>query len=233
MPLHDLPRSTGRVVLPGVAACLVLAVPGAAWAHGVSGGADSVGGFLSLGFRHMLLGWDHLLFIGGVLLLASELERGIKLLSVFALGHSITLITATVAGWWVPPVVVDTVIAASLACIGVVGLFGRPERWRAFGIMVLLFGLVHGLGLAARLQEPGLAEHLSIARLLAFNVGVELAQLFGGAAALLVGLAVHAAVQRRFTWPTIWTTAHAALVVVGLVASTVLATTAGPAEPPA
>jgi hydrogenase/urease accessory protein HupE len=229
VPLRDASRWTGRVILPGAAACFVLAVPGAAWAHGVSGGADSVGGFLSLGFRHMLLGWDHLLFIAGVLLLASELERGVKLLSVFALGHSVTLITATLAGWWVPPVAVDIVIAGSVAYVGVVGWFGRPERWRAFGIMVLLFGLVHGLGLAARLQEPSLADHLSVARMLAFNVGVELAQLFGAAAAVLVGLAVHAAVQRRFGWSTIWKTAHAALVVVGLVASTVLATAGGAA----
>jgi hypothetical protein len=64
------------------------------------------------------------------------------------------LITAILSGWWIEPVVVDVVIAASLAYVGVVGLFGRPERWRAFGIMVLLFGLVHGLGLAARAASP-------------------------------------------------------------------------------
>jgi len=126
-------------------------------------------------------------------------------------------------------VAVDIVIAGSVAYVGVVGPAGRPERWRAFGIMVLLFGLVHGLGLAARLQEPSLADHLSVARMLAFNVGVEVAQLFGGAAAVLVGLAIHAAVQRRFGWSTIWKTAYAALVVVGLVASTVLATAGGAA----
>jgi hypothetical protein len=66
---------------------------------------------------------------------------------------------------------VDVVIASSLAYVGVVGWFGPPAGWRWFGIGVLAFGLVHGLGLAARLQRPGLAEHLTVGRLLAFNVG--------------------------------------------------------------
>jgi hypothetical protein len=74
-------RRTATVALVTV---VVLAVPSPAWAHGVSGTADNASTFRGLGFRHMLLGWDHLLFIGGVLLVAHGLETAMKLLTVFA-----------------------------------------------------------------------------------------------------------------------------------------------------
>jgi hypothetical protein len=68
-------------VVAGVVAATVLAVPGAAWAHGVGGSSDTVGGFVWLGTKHMLAGWDHLLFVGGILLLAGEIRRAAKPLS--------------------------------------------------------------------------------------------------------------------------------------------------------
>jgi hydrogenase/urease accessory protein HupE len=215
------------VVAVTAALALILALPDAAHAHGVSGTADSAGAFLNLGFRHMLLGWDHLLFIGGILLLAANAERAMKLLSVFALGHSTTLIAATVAGWQVNPVLVDIVIALSLAFVGLVGWLGPPSRWRLFGAGVLLFGLVHGLGLATRLQEPALAEHVTVWRVVAFNVGVEIAQLFGTGMALLAGLAAWHYLRRVLSWPATWRLAHAALITIGLVTGAVLAGSAG------
>ena len=144
-------------------------------AHGVSGVGDSFSAFVRSGFLHMIAGWDHLLFIGGILLMAREAHRAMILLSIFAVGHSATLMTATAAGWQINPGWVDTVIALSLAAIGLVGWLGPPARWRLFGAGVLLLGLVHGLGLASRLQEPALAAHLTPARVIAFNIGVEIA----------------------------------------------------------
>jgi hydrogenase/urease accessory protein HupE len=146
-------------------------------AHGVeASGQESVLGFVGLGFAHMLTGWDHLLFIAGVVVLAWRPRRAAGLLSLFALGHSVTLIAATTAGWRFDATIVDIVIADSVAFVGLVGLLGRPVRFRWFGAAVLAFGLVHGLGLATRFQALPIAPGGTITRLLAFNLGVELAQ---------------------------------------------------------
>ncbi|WP_309235798.1 HupE/UreJ family protein [Amycolatopsis sp. SID8362] len=143
--------------------------PPAASAHGISGSAADKNTleFIPLGIEHMLLGWDHLLFIAGIVLLAGELRRAAKLISVFVLGHSTTLIAGTLAGWRVDATVVDIVIALSLVFVGVVG-------W--FGLGVFAFGLVHGLGLSTRLQDLGLPEDGLFGRVIAFNVGVEIGQ---------------------------------------------------------
>jgi hydrogenase/urease accessory protein HupE len=147
------------------------------WAHGVvATGQESLVGFVGLGFTHMLTGWDHLLFIAGVTLLAGAPRRAVNLLSLFALGHSITLIAASLAGWRLDAGLVDIVIADSVAFVGVVGLFGRPRRYRWFGAAVLAFGLLHGLGLATRFAALDVPPEGIPGRLVAFNVGVELAQ---------------------------------------------------------
>ena len=211
------------VAIVTTTAVLLLATPNAAWAHGVSGGADSVGGFLGLGFRHMLLGWDHMLFIAGVvLLLAPEVERAMMTLSLFALGHSATLLTATLAGWRFDPVLVDMIVAMSLTFVGAVGWLGPPSRWRLFGIGVLAFGLAHGLGLATRLQTPALEGHLTVWRVLAFNVGVEMAQLFGAGIALLLGLSVWPLLEGRLSWAVTVRLAYTGLIVVGFGASVLI-----------
>src|SRR5215213_564504 len=164
------------VLVTAPAAALLVAAPSAAFAHGVGGTSETAYGFIWLGVQHMLLGWDHLLFVGGVALLAGTWRRAAKLISVFAIGHSITLFTATVAGWHVNPVLVDIAVALSLVFVGVVGLIGRPTDWTWFTAVVLAFGLVHGLGLATRLQALGLPPDGTISRVLAFNLGVEIGQ---------------------------------------------------------
>jgi hypothetical protein len=85
-------------------------------------------------------------------LLAGELHRAAKLISIFVVGHSITLIVGTLAAWQVNPAVVDIVIAASVVFVGVVGWIGRSQRWGWFSAAIFAFGLVHGLGLSTRLQ---------------------------------------------------------------------------------
>ncbi|WP_433375806.1 HupE/UreJ family protein [Actinoplanes sp. CA-142083] len=158
------------------AAALGAAAP--AQAHGVRAkGDESVLDFLGLGFTHMLTGWDHLLFIAAVVLLAWHPRRAAGLLSLFALGHSATLIAATLAGWRLSPALVDLIIAVSVGFVGVVGVKGRPRSFRWFGAAVLAFGLVHGLGLATRFQALSIPPGGLLSRLLAFNLGVELGQI--------------------------------------------------------
>ena len=123
----------------------------------------------------MLLGWDQMLSIAGVVLLAGELARAAKLISLFVQGHSLTLLVATLSGWRVDATLVDVVIALSVVYVGVQGLRGRPFFFfffffspppppfffpRAGGPSARScssFGLVHGLGLSTRLQDLGLA----------------------------------------------------------------------------
>lgn len=158
---------------------LILATaPGIADAHGI-GSSDPnrpVAEYLWLGFKHLIVGWDHLLFILGIVLLAGELWRATKLISIFVLGHSLTLMLATTQEWTVSPTFVDIVIALSLVMVAAVAHRGRPADWRPFGAALLVIGLVHGLGLGTRLLELGVSDDDLTWRILAFNVGVELGQ---------------------------------------------------------
>lgn len=169
-----------------VAALLVLlAVPATAAAHGLVGDFNPnrpAVDYLWLGAKHMLMGWDHLLFIAGVVLFASTMRSAAKLVSIFVLGHSITLMAATLAGWQIDPEFVDAIIALSLVYVGIQGILGKPANLRLTAAIVFAFGLVHGLGLSTRLQALGLPDDGLVWRVLLFNVGVELGQL----AALLV-----------------------------------------------
>jgi len=161
-------------------------------AHSLNAGTDrSVLGFLSLGVEHMLLGWDHLLFIAGVLILARGARRAAKLITAFVLGHSATLIVATLAGWRVDAGLVDVVIVFSVVFVGLLALLGGTTRWNALTVVVLGFGLVHGLGLATRLRGLGLPEDGLLWRVIAFNVGNEIGQL----TAIIAMLAVAAALS--------------------------------------
>jgi len=105
----------------------LIAWPTSAWAHNLGFRSDPnrpVIDYVWLGFLHMATGWDHLLFITGVVLLAGTLGRATKLISLFVVGHSATLLVASIAGWRLNPVVVDVVIALSVAYVG-----GQGVRW--------------------------------------------------------------------------------------------------------
>jgi hydrogenase/urease accessory protein HupE len=211
---------SGRAV--AAAAVLLALTPSPAAAHALFGDYDPdrpVIEYLTLGFGHMVGGWDHLLFIAGVVLLAGSVRSAAKLISLFVAGHSLTLLVATLAGWRLDATAVDVVIALSLVYVGVQGIRGRPENFRLFGTVVFLFGLAHGLGLSTRLQDLGLPDGGLVGRVLLFNVGVELGQLValgvivGVAALLLRGLRDRADLRRY---------AFAALALAGLVAATLI-----------
>jgi HupE / UreJ protein/Protein of unknown function (DUF3105) len=166
-----------------VTAGVLLASPAAAWAHTLNLDDDPnrpLWKYLWFGFLHMATGWDHLLFILGVVLIAGSVGTAAKLISLFVAGHSITLLIATLAGWQLDPTLVSVVY------VGVRGVVGGPANLRRDGAIVFGFGLIHGLGLSTRLQDLGLPDDGLPVRVILFNVGVEIGQLT--AIALIVGL---------------------------------------------
>ncbi|MGJ7442233.1 HupE/UreJ family protein [Aquipuribacter sp. MA13-6] len=177
-----------RLSTLGAATALLVLVPAsAAHAHGLRGiSNDSPWGFLASGIEHMLLGWDHLLFIAGVLLVSKGWRTAAEMISLFALGHSITLILATMVGWQINATFVDVIIGLSVIYVGFLALRGRRPELRVFAAVVFGFGLIHGLGLSTRLQALDLPEEGLLLRVIAFNVGIEIGQLI--AIAGIVGL---------------------------------------------
>jgi hypothetical protein len=176
------PQLQGSVVL------LLAALPVVGMAHGVSGhdagfvaSVEGVhfGPFMYLGAKHMVTGYDHLAFLAGVIFLLYRLRDVALYASLFALGHTITLLGAVLAGWQVDAHLVDAVIGLSVVYKGFENVGGfRTLGWapdpRA---AVLGFGLVHGLGLATKVQDLQPSPDGLAANLIGFNIGVELGQL--------------------------------------------------------
>lgn len=135
--------------------------------------------FAALGAKHMVTGYDHLLFLLGVIFYLSRIRQVLAMVSLFALGHSITLIAGVLAEWNVSPYLVDAVIGLSVAYKGFDNLKGfdaafggRPNEMAA----VFVFGLFHGLGLATKLRDLGLNQEGLLYNLVSFNIGVEIGQ---------------------------------------------------------
>ncbi|HEU4627486.1 MAG TPA: HupE/UreJ family protein [Steroidobacteraceae bacterium] len=186
---------------------------GVAQAHGIAGKdaefvAQSQGTqifpFLYLGAKHMVTGYDHLLFILGVIFFLYRLSHVALYVTLFSVGHSITLLAGVLGGLHVNPYLVDAVIGLSVVykALDNLGafktLFGvEPNAKTA----VLVFGLVHGFGLATKLQDLNPAKEGLVANMVSFNVGVEIGQLIALSLMLLVilswrrtaGFARHAA----------------------------------------
>jgi hydrogenase/urease accessory protein HupE len=156
--------------------------------HGASKDQRDAGQIASaytlLGIEHILTGFDHLLFVIGLLLLVGFNRRLLWTISAFTLAHSLTL-ACSALGWLVlrpPPV--EASIALSIVLVAGEALHQRQtlaRRWPA--LVAFLFGLVHGLGFAGALKEIGLPEDNLLVALLSFNVGVEIGQLFAVACA--------------------------------------------------
>jgi hypothetical protein len=181
-----------------MAMAAALFAAGPAFAHGISGKdaayvAESAGAqivpFLYLGAKHMVTGYDHLLFILGVIFFLYRLKHVAIYVTMFSLGHSITLLTGVLANIKVDPYLVDAMIGLSVVYKALDNL-GAFKTW--FGaapdtrIAVLGFGLVHGFGLATKLQALNLSKEGLIANMISFNVGVEFGQLLALGAMLAV-----------------------------------------------
>ncbi len=166
-----------------------------AWAHGMSVADQQSmldGGYLQymwLGAIHMLTGYDHLLFVFGILFFLTTFMDVIKYITAFTIGHSITLISATLMGITANYYLVDAVIALSVCYIGFENTGGFRkyfEKSPNLLLAVFVFGFIHGFGLSTRLQQLPLGEDGLIWRILSFNVGIELGQV--GALCVMVAL---------------------------------------------
>jgi hypothetical protein len=178
---------------------LLLATPALALAHGMSKAdqqtalAGGLPEYLKLGATHMLTGYDHLLFLFGVMFFLTRLGEIVKFITAFTIGHCLTLIFATLLHIRANYFLIDAVIALTVCYKAFDNLDGF-RRWMGTqppGLLgaVFLFGLIHGFGLSTRLQQLPLGQEGLVARILAFNVGVELGQILALAVmgALLAG----------------------------------------------
>jgi hypothetical protein len=171
--------------------CLLLALltPAAAHAHGVTGGdaaflqgidGAAIGPFLYLGAKHMVTGYDHILFLVGVIFFLYRLKDVLLYVSLFTLGHSLTLLGGVLGGIYANAYIIDAIIGLSVVYKafdnmgGFTRLFGFQPDTRA---AVLIFGLFHGFGLATKLQEFQLPGNGLVANIVSFNVGVEIGQM--------------------------------------------------------
>ncbi len=215
------PRPGARAAWAALAILSGLAWATAAGAHNIGGtdaafvaatrGPDPIP-FAYLGAKHMVTGYDHLLFLVGVIFFLFRLRQIALYVSLFSLGHSITLLAGVFFDIHADPHLVDAVIGLSVAYKafdnlgGFRTVFGVQPDTRA---AVLGFGLIHGFGLATKLQALNLNPEGLLVNLVSFNVGVEIGQV------LALSLILVAMTLWRRT-PAFRPTAHAANVVLML-----------------
>jgi hydrogenase/urease accessory protein HupE len=142
-----------------------------------STGADTALQFFMLGIDHVLGGYDHLLFLGALLIVARSVRGVVATLTAFTVAHSLTLALAVTGVVNVPSHIVEPLIAASIVYVGLENLLRRqlPPRWKlTFG-----FGLIHGFGFAGALRELGIGSTGQAVALPlgSFNLGVEAGQI--------------------------------------------------------
>ncbi|GGD47540.1 HupE/UreJ family protein [Erythrobacter arachoides] len=178
--------SSARRLAPAlILAALLLAAP--ALAHDVAEGdkafVASVTGpdpipFLYLGAKHMVTGYDHIAFLVGVVFFLTRLRDVLLYVSMFTIGHSLTLLGGVLLGTGANAYVIDAIIGVSVIYKGVenVGGFARIGLHFDTRLAVLVFGLFHGLGLATKVRDLGLSPDGLLVNLIAFNAGVELGQ---------------------------------------------------------
>ena len=175
----------------------LLAAPADALAHGVAAGdkgyIQEISGvllvpFAYLGAKHMVTGYDHLLFLLGVIFFLYRLKDIGVYVSLFAIGHSTTLLLGVLTGVSVSAYLIDAIIGLSVVYKALDNL-GAFRRWFGFQpntkVATLVFGLFHGFGLATKIIEYQISPDGLIPNLIAFNVGVEIGQMLGLAAILI------------------------------------------------
>jgi len=178
---------------------IMLIVPAVAEAHNVSrrdatfvqaNKGSAVAPFMYLGAKHMVTGYDHLLFLVGVIFFLYRLRDVVQYVSLFTVGHSLTLLGGVLGGIHANPYVIDAIIGFSV----VYKAFDNMDGFKRFlhfqpntRLAVLIFGLFHGFGLATKLQEFTLAQSGLVTNIVSFNVGVEIGQVLA-LTGVLIGL---------------------------------------------
>jgi hypothetical protein len=186
------------LILMALVLLALLAFVTTAYAHAVTEGdkgyIQEVSGmklipFMYLGAKHMVTGYDHLLFLFGVVFFLYKMKHVGIYVSLFAIGHSTTMLAGVYFGWNFSSYLIDAIIGLSVVYKALDNL-GAYQRW--FEVQpdtkaaTLIFGFFHGLGLATKLIEYDIAPNGLIPNLLAFNVGVEIGQLIALAMILIV-----------------------------------------------
>ena len=195
-----LPAARRLVLVAALAALVAALAPAGAGAHPMdernAAFVQSIDGFafwpfLYLGAKHMVTGYDHILFLVGVIFFLYRLRDVVLYVSLFTVGHSITLLLGVLGGLNVNAYFIDAIIGLSVAYKAFENMGGferlvgfRPNTQAA----VLVFGLFHGLGLATKLQEFTVSENGLVANILSFNAGVEVGQILALSAVLIAFL---------------------------------------------
>ncbi|MEM7105744.1 MAG: HupE/UreJ family protein [Bacteroidota bacterium] len=200
---------------------LLLFFPLLGFAHGVSSSDQELltnGGLLAyirVGATHMLTGYDHLLFLAGVIFYLTGFKDILKFITVFTIGHCITLIFATYAGITANEHLVDAVIAISVLYKGFENLGGFEKlnvKSPDLLLMVGIFGLIHGFGLSTRLQSFDMGADQFLAKILCFNLGVEIGQVL----ALIPIVFVLTLSRKHKQFPTFYKAVNWFLVLAGI-----------------
>lgn len=171
--------------------------------------------FIYLGAKHMVTGYDHILFLLGVVFFLYRMKDVAIYVSIFAIGHSVTMLAGVWFGWGINAYIIDAIIGLSVVYKALDNL-GVYQRWFGFQpntkAATLIFGLFHGTGLATKILEYEIAEDGLLVNLLAFNVGVEVGQLL----ALFVILIVMGYWRRSPKFMTQATYANIIMVLLGV-----------------
>lgn len=191
---------TTRNAFFGLAVAILLASAAAeAWAHAVTAGDKGyiqeifgvhIVPFLYLGAKHMVTGADHILFLFAVIFFLYRMQDIAIYVSLFALGHSATMIAGVLFDFGMNAYIIDAIIGFSIVYKALDNL-GAYQRWFGFQpdtkAATLVFGFFHGFGLASKLIDYEISDDGLLANLIAFNVGVEIGQLLA-LGALLVAM---------------------------------------------
>lgn len=193
-------RKTRSTILSTVVVLLVAFVSSEAFAHAVAEGdkgyiqeitGTHVIAFMYLGAKHMVTGYDHILFLLGVIFFLYRPKHIALYVSLFALGHSTTMLLGVYFNIGINSYTIDAIIGLSVVYKAMDNL-GAFQRW--FGVQpntklaTLLFGFCHGFGLSSKIIDYDISPDGLVPNLLAFNIGVELGQLLAlGAILILIG----------------------------------------------
>lgn len=198
MILNACQPSTPKQRVVAILSTLALFFGSAALAHTITGndanyvqGIDgpAIAPFIYLGAKHMVTGYDHLLYLLGVVFFLYRPIHVLQYVSLFAIGHSITLLTGVLSNLQVNAYLIDAIIGFSIVykAFENMGGFARLGKLRPDPkVAVFIFGLFHGLGLATKLQAFELSPNGLVTNIISFNVGVELGQLLALSAILLL-----------------------------------------------
>lgn len=149
--------------------------------------------YFVLGIEHILTGYDHLLFLLSLILIASRFKDALIIVTAFTVAHSITLFLVATGTINVNSAWVEVTIALTICYVALENLFVQKAKWR--WLLTAMFGLIHGMGFAGAVAETGLPKRNLIGTLLSFNIGVEAGQLMVLCVVLPLLLAL-----RKYTW---------------------------------